>query len=128
MHLLKPALDWVEVWAVRRHGEPLHGNGLTEPTTATRPGTVPHDEQILAGVGVLELLEKDRRAYPVQVRHVQAEALARGGFHSGIEPEPLVAAVYRVGQAPEAHQRRRCHTLGPTRDSSTAKTRRPGTA
>jgi hypothetical protein len=76
-----------------------------------RPGPVEHHQDLVAGECATEFIEEHAEAVPVEVRHVQVEALARGRLDGRVEPQPFVPVLVgprraNAGRAPPSSEPR----------------------
>ncbi len=62
-------------------------------------GAVEHDEQVVLGIGLGELLEEHLQTSIVHPRQIHAEALSRRRLHRGVQVGPFVGAPHDVGRA-----------------------------
>jgi hypothetical protein len=65
--LLKPPLRRVELRGVRREHDEAHVLRMVDLLGAVAGGAVQHDEQVVLGVGLRELLEEDLQRDPSSI-------------------------------------------------------------
>lgn len=100
---MEAALGRVELRTVGRQEE---RPGILRPGdsgTAVAASPIHDQQQNVVRVSSFEVFEKDLEADAVKTRQVKAEAFAGSGFHSGVEPEPLILVLYDP-RRPEAER------------------------
>jgi len=98
---LKAALGRVELRTVGGQEERLDALRPGDSGTAVAASPIHNQQQGVVRVSSFEVLEEDLEADAVEARQVEAEEVAGSGFHSGVEPEPLIFVLHHP-RRPEA--------------------------
>ncbi len=91
---LKAALGRVELRTVSRQEKRLDTLRPGDSGTAVAASPVHNQQQSIIRVSSFEVLKEDLETNAVKARQVEAQRVARSGFHSGVEPEPLVLVLH----------------------------------
>ena len=91
-------LGGVQFWTVGWQIERMHVLWPAHLATAMTARTVQHDPDRTLAQLVAQMLQEDLQALAFHGWQQEKDAYARGGFHRGIEPEPLVLVLHDPGR------------------------------
>ncbi len=91
-------LGRVQFWTVGWQIERMHVLWPAHLATAMTARTVQHDPDRTLAQLVAQMLQEDLQALAFHGGQQEKDACARGGFHRGIEPEPLVLVLHDPGR------------------------------
>ena len=90
-------LSGVQFWTVGGQIERMHRLWPTHLATVMTARIVQHDSDRTLSQLVAQMLEEELQALTFHSRQQEKDACARGGFHRGIQPEPLVLILHDKG-------------------------------